>query len=87
MGIHVTTQLGAHVVGATYLNLYMYTQGVRIMNKHWTLYHDYQMGAKLAAEIIRSGVARGLYTKALGDRMIEDLVTLELTLRNKAQTS
>ncbi len=57
------------------------------MNTKWALYNDYQMGAKLLAEVIRSGVARGLYTKALGDRMIKELGKLEPQLQREAQTS
>lgn len=53
----------------------------------WKLYNDYQMGAKLMAEIIRSGIARGLYTKELGDRMVKELVELENTLKSEAQGS
>lgn len=39
----------------------------------WDLYREYQIGSKLLAEIIRSGVARGLYSRELGDRALFEI--------------
>lgn len=51
----------------------------------WRLYREYQLGSKLLAEIVRSGVARGLYSEELGKRALEELgQKLESQLKSEA---
>lgn len=52
----------------------------------WRLYREYQVGSKLLAEIVRSGVARGLYSPELGERALIELGDkLEDQLRREVQ--